>query len=84
MSMMGEIEKFMTDTNISTNYRVINLGGRFLYLEGIKSVVSFGVDEMVFQLKHEVLSVIGTDLKIKYLDKTTCVLEGNIRSVGVK
>ncbi len=84
MSMMDEIEKFMSDTNISMSYRTINLGGKYLYIEGIRSVVSFGTDEMQFQLKKQLLIVAGISLKIKYLDKTTCVLEGEILSVGVR
>lgn len=84
MSMLDEVEKFLSDTDISVNYRTINLGGKFLYIEGIKSVVSFGVDEMIFSLRRGTLVVAGKTLKIKYLDKTTCVLEGEISSVGVR
>ncbi len=84
MSMLDEIDKFMTKTDTSINFRTINLGGRCLYIEGIKSVISFGLDEMMFQMKKFVLLVKGEDLKIKYLDKNTCVIEGKIVSVGEK
>lgn len=84
MSMISEIEKFMSnEINTSTNYRIINIGGNFLYIEGIKSVVSFGEDEMLFDIKKKGLKVQGSALKIKYLDKTTVVIEGNVISVGV-
>lgn len=82
--MLDEIDKFMTKTDTSINFRTINLGGRCLYIEGIKSVISFGLDEMMFQMKKFVLLVKGEDLKIKYLDKNTCVIEGKIVSVGEK
>ena len=81
MSMMGEIEKLMGDVGTSANFRVINLGGNSLYVEGIKSVVSFGETEMRFQLKKSLLVVTGENLKVKYLDKTTCVLTGVIKVV---
>ncbi len=81
MSLMNEIEKLMGDVGTSANYRVINLGGNSLYIEGIKSVISFGENEMQFQLKKNLLKVVGENLKVKYLDKTTCVLEGIIRAV---
>ncbi len=84
MSMLDEIDKFMVKTDTSLNYRTINLGGKYLYLEGIKSVISFGISEMDFQMKKTKLVVEGENLKIKYLDKNTCVIEGNIRSVGEK
>ncbi|MBQ8615509.1 MAG: YabP/YqfC family sporulation protein [Clostridia bacterium] len=79
--MMGEIEKLMGDVGTSANFRVINLGGNSLYVEGIKSVVSFGETEMRFQLKKSLLVVTGENLKVKYLDKTTCVLTGVIKVV---
>lgn len=84
MGMLDEIEKLMASVGASANYRIINLGGKFLYIEGIKSVVSFGTDEMQFQLKKTLLIVNGKNLKVKYLDKSTCVLEGEIFSNVVK
>jgi len=74
----------MQSVGSSTNYRIINLGGNSLYIEGIKSVVCFGESEMQFQLKKQLLIVDGSELKVKYLDKTTCVIIGNILSVVVK
>lgn len=81
MSLMSEIEKLMGEVGTSANFRVINLGGRSVYIEGIKAVVSFGEEEMRFQLKNKLLVVNGNSLKVKYLDKTTCVLQGNISKV---
>lgn len=81
MSMMDEIEKLMGDVGTSANFRVINLGGNSLYVEGIKSVVSFGENEMRFQLKKNLLVVTGANLKVKYLDKSTCVIDGLVRVV---
>ena len=81
MSLMSEIEKLMGDVGTSANYRIINLGGNSLYVEGIKSVVSFGENEMQFQLKKYLLKVFGENLKVKYLDKSTCVIIGQIKVV---
>ncbi len=84
MSMLDEIEKFMNGTGISYNYRIVNLGGKSLYIEGIKSVVYFGDEEMSFQLKNKLLIVSGNQLSVKYLDKTSCVINGEIRVVETK
>ncbi len=84
MGMLDEIEKMMLDVGASANYRLINLGGKSLYIEGIKQVVSFGSNEMQFQLKKTLLVVSGENLKVKYLDKFTCVLRGEIFSICVK
>ena len=82
--MLDEIEKLMAGVGSSANYRLINLGGKFLYVEGIKAVVSFGVDEMQFQLKKCLLIVTGKNLKVKYLDKSTCIIEGEINACTAK
>lgn len=84
MSMMAEIEKFMNSTELSIDYRIVNLGGKQLYIEGIKSVVNYGVDTLDFQLKKKVLTVKGYNLKVVYLDKSSCVIKGDISSVGVQ
>ena len=74
----------MNSADISFDYRVINLGGNKLYIEGFKNVVSLGESEVIFQLKKQILTIAGTNLKVKYLDKTTCVIEGIILSVVTK
>ena len=84
MGMMQEIEKMMNSLGSSVNYRIINLGGNSLYLEGIKSVISFSESEMQFQLNKCLVIVGGENLSIKYLDKTTCVISGKIISVVTK
>ncbi len=84
MNMLNDIEKLMNKVGSSINYRTINLGGKFLYIEGLKSVVSFGEEEMQFQLNKALLIVSGNALKVNYLDKSICVLEGNIKSINIK
>ena len=81
---MTEIEKLMGEVGTSANYRIINLGGSSLYIEGIKLVVCLGENEMQFQLKKCLLVVIGENLKVKYLDKTTCVIIGQIKAVETR
>ena len=83
MSLMEEVERFMLHNMASINYRLVNLGGKMLYVEGIKSVVSLGSDEMQFQLKKGLLKVLGEGLSINYLDKTTCTIQGDITSMVV-
>ena len=81
MSLMSEIEKLMGDIGTSASFRIVNLGGNSVYVEGIKSVVSLGENEMQFQLKKKLLVVGGNDLKVKYLDTSTCVISGEIVKV---
>ena len=81
MSLMCEIEKLMNSANSSCDFRIINLGGKSLYVEGIKSVVSIGENELIFQMKKVVILISGKAFKIKYLDKNTCVISGEILEV---
>ncbi len=83
MSMYEEIEKFMNSVDSSINYRLVNMGGKFLYIEGLKSVVSLGTESMSFQLRQVILDISGKNLKLSYLDKASCVIEGEITSVVV-
>lgn len=78
---MYEIEKMLNTTNTSINYRIVNVGGQNLYIEGIKNVVDLKETEMTFQLKKTLLKVVGRCMKVKYLDKTTCIISGEIISV---
>ncbi len=84
MSMLDEIDKFMNTSEISLDYRTINLGGKRFYIEGIRGVVSLGDVEMCFQMRKGMLVVSGDHLKVKYLDKTTCVIEGDILSAVMR
>lgn len=84
MSMLNEIEKFMLSADVSISYRIVILGGHNIYIEGIRSVVSFGESEMEFQVKNSLLIVRGNNLQIKYLDKNTCALSGSIISTEIK
>ena len=84
MSMMAEIEKLMNGVGGSFNYKIVNLGGKSVYIEGIKSIVELSENSMQFQLKKQVLCVVGNNMKVNYLDTSTCVLVGDIKAVEVK
>lgn len=84
MSLISEIEKLMNTAESSINFRIINLGGNKVYVEGIKSVISLGKTELIFQLKKLILTISGTNLNVQYLDKSTCVITGQITSVVTK
>ena len=84
MSLMSEIEKLMGEVGASVDYRIVNLNGHCVYIEGIKSVVSLDETEMQFQLKKGLIVVTGDELKVKYLDTSTCVITGQIKAVETR
>lgn len=85
MSLFGEIEKLVNNEfNITlNNYRYINIDGKYVYLEGHKGILHLSDEEISFKLKKKTLSIKGYDLKIKILDNTTSVVEGNVLEVNV-
>lgn len=84
MSVMKEIEKLVNLSNMSINYRYINFGGNGIYVEGIKGVFEIEKDVVSFLLKKDRIIINGENLKVKYLDKSTCVITGKIKVVEVK
>ncbi|MBE7076890.1 MAG: hypothetical protein E7374_03240 [Clostridiales bacterium] len=84
MSMMSEIESLMTEVGASSSYRIVNVGGKSLYVEGIKNLVDLKSEQIQFGLKNHLLTIVGNNLKIKYLDKTTAVIDGEIKEVITK
>ena len=81
MSMIEEIDKMMNSADLSFHYRIIDLGGKKLYIEGIRGVVDIGEREVIFAIKKGVITISGDKLTIKYLDKSTCIVAGEISSV---
>lgn len=84
MSMLDELAKLMNMSNVSLDYRIVNLGGKSIYIEGLKSIVGFGTEEIILQMKKCTLLVLGREMSVKYLDKFTCIIDGEIGSVVVK
>lgn len=85
MGLLNEIDNlFAKEFDISVSeYRYVNVAGKYLYIEGHKGILLLSDDEMVFKLKRKNLSVNGTDLQIKLFENSTAVVSGNIINVKV-
>ena len=81
MSLIGEIEKLINAELSSVDYRIINIAGKKLYIEGIKYIISLSEEIMEFHLKKTAICVKGNFLKIKYLDGSSVYVEGEIKQV---
>ena len=81
MSLIGEIEKLINEEMSSVDYRIMNIAGKKLYIEGIKYVINLSDQNMEFQLKKITICVKGNFLKIKYLDGSSVCIEGEIKQV---
>ena len=84
MNFLDEITKMISgDTNLTTNYKYVNLDGKHLYVEGIKGISQMGQKEIVFMLNKKQITIKGDDLLIKYFDKSTALIDGRIITVTV-
>ena len=81
MNMMGEIDKILNSVDVSTDYRIVNIGGKKVYIEGLRSICYIKTDNILFKLKSKELNIVGDNLTIKYLDRNSCIIEGQIRIV---
>ena len=64
-----------------TEYRYVNVGGKFLYIEGHTGIDILGEKEIKFNLKKKKLSIKGENLIIKYFDTSTAIIQGKIIQV---
>lgn len=64
-------------------YRYTNIGGKMIYLEGQRGIVTLTKEEVSFKLKTKTFTIKGTDLFIKYYDNNTALVYGSIVSVVV-
>ena len=82
MSLIGEIEKLINEELSTIEYRIINIGGKNLYIEGIKNIINLSKNSMEFQLKKRTILIKGSNLIIKYLDNSTVHIFGEINEVA--
>ena len=79
-SFLQEINDFLElpMTSAHTGYKYGNLGGKFLYVQGYKDILSFSETEVILKLKQSELKVKGKNLNIKELNLNSIVIEGKI------
>ncbi len=65
------------------DYQCVFIGGTVLYVEGHKGLVKLSNELVMFKTKKKILSVSGTNLKLKVLSKTTLSITGDIEHIEV-
>lgn len=85
MNLMNEIDNvLLKEYGITFNeYRFVNVGGKALYIEGHTGINLLGEKEMSFKIKKKMLTIKGDDLVVKYFDKSTAIILGQIVQVEV-
>jgi len=60
------------------DYRLINLAGKYIYVEGHSGIKSLSEEEISLNLKKKILIIKGEKLLVKYFDNNTIIVEGSI------
>ena len=85
MNFLEDITKLICkdDTLLTSEYRYVNIDGKYLYIEGIVGIKNLGVKELELNLKKKSIKVIGDDMQIKYFDNSTAIIHGRIIQINV-
>lgn len=85
MNLLEEIDGWVSkEYGITLNeYRLVNISGKALYIEGQTGINLMSEKEISFALKKKNLTIKGDNLTIKYFDKSTAVVVGHIVSTQI-
>lgn len=80
MNFLSELDSLITKEFGMTvfDYRLIDIGGKFFYVEGHGGITTLTKKEIAFKIKKKTLTLLGDDLTIKYYDDKTAIVEGKI------
>ena len=67
----------------SAQYKMVNLGGNALYIQGYKSIEKFSNTAINLKLKNQVIFIKGENLSVKELDSLVIYIIGKIKSIEV-
>jgi hypothetical protein len=59
-------------------YRLINLGGRVLYVDGFRELLTFEDETVICMLKKGILEVVGKSLTIERYEEGFLIIKGKI------
>ena len=80
-NFFSEIKKEL-DINVS-DYQMVNISGRCLYVEGHKGLLNLSTELVMFKTKKKIISVKGKELKLKVLSSSTISILGEIEAIEV-
>ena len=72
------------DLKNSATYKIINLGGNSLYIQGYKAIEKFSDISIILKLKNASIFIKGEKLKIKEFYSDCVFIVGKIKSVEVE
>lgn len=82
-NFFSEIKKELKLSNLDSDYQMVNISGKILYVEGHKGLVNLSNEMVMFKTKNKIISVSGSNLKLNILSETTLSVTGEIESVEI-
>lgn len=82
-NFFSEIKKELKLSNLDSDYQMVNISGRILYVEGHKGLLNLSNEMVMFKTKNKIISVSGSNLKLNILSETTLSVTGEIESVEI-
>ena len=80
-NFFSEIKKELKLFNLDSDYQMVNISGKILYVEGHKGLLNLSNEMIIFKTKNKIISVSGANLKLNILSETTLSVTGEIESV---
>ncbi len=85
--MFGIISEVLNKFNVkeSTNlsYKIINLAGKQVFVEGYKAIQKFSESSIILTIKNGTITIHGEKLSITELQENTVYVAGKIEQVEV-
>ena len=86
MEFLDDIKDKLGEGNafFALKFKCYFVGGKMLYIMGIRGVFSLSSEEVVFNLNKKKLKIIGDGLKAEEFSKNDAVVRGNILSIAIE
>lgn len=68
----------------SAQYKIINLGGQCLYVQGYKNIEKFSNSAITLKVKNSSIFIKGENLSVKELESSSIYILGKIKSIEVE
>ena len=80
-NFFDELKKSLKDPTIATNYNIVNISGKILYVEGHTGICMLSRQVISFKCKKTLIVVEGENLVLNELMDKTLKITGEIKSV---
>ncbi len=77
-NFFDELKKKSTNSELLSNFNVVNMSGRLMYVEGHQGLTVLSTQMIAFKVKKGRFVVEGEELKLSELTENTMIIQGKI------